>query len=159
MPPITLRLSQLPRILGINVPVEEVRRILTALGNEEVRSDSEVVEVIPPTWRRDLTREIDLVEEVARIHGYEEIPEDVGVPMAPSHRTDDDRVLEKVRHGLVAAGIDEAMTASVVPHTWCEAFSPWSDAEPLQCSTPMLKGADRLRKSLIPSLLEARAHQ
>ena len=42
--------------------------------------------VIPPSWRRDLTREIDLIEEVARIHGYEAIPEDVSVPMVPSAR-------------------------------------------------------------------------
>ncbi len=154
--PVTLRLSQLPRVLGITVPVEEVRRILTALGGVEVPGHEQAVVVIPPTWRRDLTREIDLVEEVARIHGYDKIPEDVGVPMAPSHRTDEDRVLEKIRHSLSAAGVDEAMTASVVPQAWCEAFSPWSDAPPLRCSTPMLKGADTLRRSLIPSLLEVR---
>ena len=154
--PITLRLSQLPRILGISVAADDVRRILTALGNEHVRADDRTIEVVPPTWRRDLVREIDLVEEVARIHGYEKIPEDVGVPMAASHRSDEDRVLEKIRHGLSSAGIDEAMTASMVPRSWCDAFSPWSDAPPLQCSTPMLKGADVLRKSLVPSLLEAR---
>ncbi len=154
--PIVIRLSQLPRILGIEVPLEEVRRILAALGNEEVRHTPELVEVTPPTWRRDLTREIDLVEEIARIHGYDKIPEDVGVPMAPSHRTDEDRVLEKVRTGLVAAGLDEAMSVSVVPEKWCQVFRPWSDAEPLRCSTPMLKGADRLRQSLVPSLLDAR---
>ena len=51
--------------------------------------------VIPPSWRRDLTREIDLVEEVARVHGYEAIPEDVGVPMVPSARRRDDRVFER----------------------------------------------------------------
>ena len=51
---------------------------------------------IPPSWRRDLTREIDLIEEVARIHGYEAIPEDVGVPMVPSARRREDRVLEKI---------------------------------------------------------------
>ena len=55
----------------------------------------ETLEVMPPSWRRDLTREIDLVEEVARIHGYDQIPEDVGVPMVPCHRSDEDRVLEK----------------------------------------------------------------
>lgn len=154
--PVTLRLNQLPCILGIDVPVNEVRRILTSLGNEEVGQSAEQVEVIPPPWRRDLTREADLVEEVARIYGYDKIPEDVGVPMAPSHRTDEDRVLEKIRGGITSAGIDEAMTTSVVPEKWTGAFSPWSEAEPLRCSTPMLKGADRLRKSLIPSLLEAR---
>ena len=66
---------------------------------------------MPPSWRRDLSREIDLVEEVARIDGYEKIPEDVGVPMAPSARSREDRVLEKVRQVLTAAGVDEAHDA------------------------------------------------
>jgi phenylalanyl-tRNA synthetase beta chain len=52
-----------------------------------------------------LTREIDLVEEVARIHGYDQIPEDVGVPMAPSHRSDEDRVLGKVRHAACGGAL------------------------------------------------------
>ncbi len=154
--PIVLRLSQLKRILGIDVPGDEVRRILAALGNEITRSDAATVESLPPSWRRDLTREIDLVEEVARIHGYHEIPEDVAVPMAPSHRSDEDRVQSKVRQVLTAAGFDEAMTASVVRQDWAEAFSPWTAAEPIVCNTPLLRGADRLRPSLIPSLLDAR---
>jgi phenylalanyl-tRNA synthetase beta chain len=154
--PLTLRLSQLPRVLGIDVPADTVRRILTALGNQEVRFSGQAVEVIPPTWRSDLTREIDLVEEVARIHGYDEIPEDVGVPMAPSHRSDFDRVVQKVRSGLMAAGFDESITISVVPEQWCHALQFWTQAEPLRCSTPMLKGADRVRQSLVPSLLESR---
>ena len=127
--PIVLRLSQLKRILGIDVPAERVREILMALGNDErtgsgsvVRwsevakpqaADLEIAEssqspipnpssltVIPPSWRRDLTREIDLVEEVGRIHGYEAIPEDVSVPMVPSARRRDDRVLERIRRVL-----------------------------------------------------------
>ena len=95
-PAITLRLSQLPRVLGIEISGEEVERILTALGNERTSRTRESLEFVPPSWRRDLTREIDLIEEVARIHGYDQIPEDVGVPMAPSHRTHEDRVLERV---------------------------------------------------------------
>jgi len=154
--PIALRLSQLPRVLGIEVPTEKVRRILTDLGCNETNADEATVTVVPPSWRRDLVREIDLVEEIARIHGYDEIPEDVGVPMVPSHRSDEDRVLDGVRHVLTSAGFDEAVTASVVPAEWSDAFSPWSDATPIQASTPMLKGADQLRRSLVPSLLEAR---
>jgi phenylalanyl-tRNA synthetase beta chain len=154
--PIVLRLAQLARILGIEVPPAEVRRILTALGCVEQANASNQITTIPPSWRRDVTREIDLVEEVARIHGYDKIPEDARVPMAPSHRTDADRVLQKVRHVLTAAGFDEAYTASLVPEKWSSAFSPWTDAEPLQSSTPMLKGADRARRSIVPSLLEAR---
>jgi phenylalanyl-tRNA synthetase beta chain len=153
---ITLRRSQLPRILGIEIEMDEVKSILTDLGNEPMNCSEESITVIPPTWRRDLTRESDLVEEVARIHGYDEISENVGVPMVPSHRTYSDRILEKVRHVLTAAGFDEAMTASVVPKKWVKAFTPWSEAKPLRTLTPMLKGADRLRMSLVPSLLEAR---
>lgn len=153
---IVLRLEQLPRVLGIEIPADEVRRILAALGCQEQAAESGSVATIPPSWRRDVTREIDLVEEIARIHGYEQIPEDVGVPMAPSHRSDEDRVLDRVRNTLTAAGLDEAMTCSVVPGEWNELFSPWSDAPALAASTAMLKGADRLRTSLIPSLIEAR---
>jgi len=154
--PITLRFGQLRRILGIDVESKVAQKILFALGNRELRADPERVEVMPPSWRRDLTREIDLVEEVARIHGYEKIPEDVRVPMATSHRTQTDRVLEKVRQALNAAEFDEAMTLSVVEEPWSDAFSPWTDAAPLRSSTPVLRRADRLRRSLVPSLLGAR---
>lgn len=154
--PIVLRFSQLERILGIKVSAGEVRRILTALGNTEITADSDKVQVNAPSWRRDLTREIDLIEEVARIHGYDQIPEDVAVPMCPSHRTDDDRVLAKIRNVLTGAGFDEALTASVVRKSWSDAFSPWADSPAIQSQTPTLKGADRLRRSLIPSLLDVR---
>lgn len=154
--PIVLRLSQLPRVLGIEIPADEVQRILIALGCQESAHDARSITVVPPSWRRDLTREIDLVEEVARVWGYDRIPEDVGVPMAPSHRSDEDRVLGKLRQVLLCAGFDEAITASVVPEELAAVVSPWTDAAALQTSTPMLKGADRLRRSLLPSLLEAR---
>jgi phenylalanyl-tRNA synthetase beta chain len=158
--PIVLRLDQIERILGIRIDREEVRKILTLLGNKETTvkeaADEARIEVIPPSWRSDLTREIDLIEEVARIHGYENIPEDVSVPMAPSTRRDIDRVLEKARGALVAAGYDEALTPSAVDAASSEAFSPWSDADPLRCATPILRGADTLRRSLIPSLLTVR---
>ncbi len=155
-PPIVLRLNQLPRVLGIEIPLDEVRRMLAALGCQQQAADVTSVTVVPPSWRRDLTREIDLIEEVARVHGYDQIPEDVGVPMAPSYRRDEDRVQNKVRSVLTAAGMDEAMMSSVVPADWHAIFCPWTQAQPLQTSTPMLKGADRLRCSLIPSLLESR---
>jgi phenylalanyl-tRNA synthetase beta chain len=154
--PIVLRLSQLERLLGITVPPETVRRILTALGNKVQTADADRIEIIPPGWRRDLTREIDLVEEVGRIHGYDAIPEDVQVPMAASARTQRDRVLGKVREALVGAGVDEAMTLSAVEEPISEAFSPWTNSAALRSPTPILRRADRLRRSLIPSLLLAR---
>lgn len=154
--PVTLRFDQIPRVLGISIDSVEVRRILAALGNEARASDNKSVTVIPPSWRNDLTREIDLIEEIARIHGYDKIPEDARVAMVPSHQRDEDRVIEMLQSVLVGAGFDEAMTASVVDDATSEAFSPWTDAPPLSTSISMLRGATRLRRSLIPSLLVAR---
>jgi phenylalanyl-tRNA synthetase beta chain len=123
---------------------------------ENIASAGEIITVIPPSWRRDLTREIDLVEEVGRIHGYEQIPEDVSVPMAPSTRRREDRVLEIIRRVLTASGVDEALTLSVIDAPSNAAFSPWTQAEPLRSLMPVIRGADCLRRSLIPSLLAAR---
>jgi phenylalanyl-tRNA synthetase beta chain len=155
-PPVTLRLAQLPRILGIDVPVERVQEILAGLGCVEVQRGPGSISVAAPSWRRDLSREIDLVEEVARVHGYDKIPEDTRVPMVASHRGESDRVHAAVRATLAAAGLDEALTLSMVSERSAESFSPWTDTAPLVADTPILEGADRLRRSLIPSLLAAR---
>ena len=154
--PVIMRLSQVERILGISIDREEVKRILLALGNTETASDDVSLTVTPPTWRKDLAREADLLEEIARIHGYEKIPEDVGVPMAASFKSDWDRVAAKLRTTMTAIGFDESLTASVVPNEWTQVYSPWSEKAPLRTASPMLKGADALRTSLVPSLLEVR---
>jgi phenylalanyl-tRNA synthetase beta chain len=155
-PPIALRLDQIKRILGIDIPSEAVRRILVALGCVEESASETQLTLGPPSWRRDLTREIDLIEEVARVHGYDKIPEYASVPMSASRRLNRDRVFGKVRQVLTAVCFDEAVTTSVVPQRWTESFRPWIDAPPLMTSPPMLEGADHLRQSLIPSLLDVR---
>jgi len=152
-PPVTLRLSQIKRILGIEIPTDTIRKILTALGNQEQHSSASELVTVPPTWRRDLSREVDLIEEVARVHGYDKIPEDVGVPMASSHTTDQERVLDMARDTLVASGFFEALTPSLVELELAEDFSPSSAAPCLKVGLAMLRGADHLRKSLVPSLL------
>jgi phenylalanyl-tRNA synthetase beta chain len=154
--PIVLRFSQLPRVLGIEVPAVRVLEILRDLGLETVAEDAQRATLVSPSWRRDLTREIDLIEEVARIHGYDAIPEDVGVPMVPSQRQPQHRVLAMVRGVLTARGFSEALTVSVVDERLSDCFSPWTDAPPIRASAPILRGADCLRRSLVPSLLEAR---
>jgi len=155
-PPILLRLAQLERVLGISIDQARVREILTALGNRELRATPTEIEVQPPTWRSDLAREIDLIEEVARIHGYDAIPEDRTLPMAPSLRSREDRVLARIRDVLTALGYDEALTLSAVEADHARDASPWTDAEPLASHTPVLRRANRLRTSLLPSLLLAR---
>jgi phenylalanyl-tRNA synthetase beta chain len=155
--PIVLRLTQLERILGIQIDRADVTRILTALGCSESGTSDDALTNVPPTWRHDLTREADLIEEVARIHGYDKIPEDSPIPVAPSSRRSFDTAMDRVRHVMTASGLSEAMTPSIVTAAVDESLSPWTDRQALQTETPMLKGARRLRRTLIPSLLQGRA--
>jgi phenylalanyl-tRNA synthetase beta chain len=78
--------------------------------------------------------------------------------MAASHRSREDRALERVRGVLVAAGFNEAMTLSAVDAVWVDIFRPWTDQPPLRASTPILRRSDCLRQTLVPSLLAARRH-
>lgn len=161
---IRFRHARIGRVLGIGIPASESRRILGQLGFIITDSDEDGLTVQPPSWRRDVTREIDLVEEVGRIHGYHHVPDDVPVRMAATVRSHADRVVERIRHCLSASGLDEAMTASLVPEKWSQTFSPWTDSPPLQSSQPMLGVLERashntgpvqwLRRSVVPSLLE-----
>ena len=153
---IKLRFLQVPRVLGIDIPAETVGNILTELGCEETHTCDHCIKVIPPSWRADLTREIDLIEEVARIYGYDQIPEDAGVKMVSSTRSREDRVLEQVRDLMVATGFHEAMTISAVEPDQVTKFQPWTTGEALTVSTPVLRRADCLRQTLVPSLLTSR---
>lgn len=155
--PVVLRGDQIERILGIKIDAAEVSRILARLGCEAQSTSASSTTYVAPSWRHDLTREADLIEEVARIHGYDKIPEDSPIPVAPSSKREFDVAMERVRHVMTAAGISEAMTPSIVTEKLDTSISPWTDTPALQTETPMLKGARRLRRSLIPSLIEGRA--
>ncbi|MCC6507742.1 MAG: phenylalanine--tRNA ligase subunit beta [Pirellulaceae bacterium] len=155
--PIVFRLNQLLRVLGITIPTSEVVRILSSLGCEVSALDADTLRVIAPSWRRDVTREIDLIEEVARIYGYDQIPEDAVVPLTVAPTRPKDIVLGRVRQVLSAYGVDEAITPSVVPAHQDACGSPWSEREALSTDTPLLEGARLLRRSLLPSLLAARS--
>ncbi|MEM8668297.1 MAG: phenylalanine--tRNA ligase subunit beta [Planctomycetota bacterium] len=155
--PILLRQSRVERILGVRIDAAEIHRILSALGCQPKGTGNDA-EYVPPSWRHDLTREADLIEEVARIYGYDKIPEDAPIPVAPSSRRPFDTAMDRVRQIMTSAGLSEAMTPSVVTTKLDESLSPWTERPALQTQTPMLKGAKRLRRTLLPSLLEGRAN-
>ncbi|NND98091.1 MAG: phenylalanine--tRNA ligase subunit beta [Pirellulaceae bacterium] len=156
---ILLRSSEIERILGVHIDSQEVTRILNELGCTADGDDQPgSICFVPPTWRHDLTREADLIEEVARIYGYDKIPEDSPIPVAPSQKRPFDVAMERVRLVLTASGLSEAMTPSVVTKKLDESLSPWTDLPALQTQTQMLKGSKRLRRTLIPSLLQGRAN-
>ena len=163
-PTLTLRYAQLERLLGIKIPVNVTNKILAELGLSIQSLKDDLVEVEAPSWRKDLTREVDLIEEVGRIYGFDKVPDDAPVPMSASYRPKSDRAIDRVRNVLLASGFDEAMMPSLVPEPWSNAFTPWTDHAPLKSSQPMLGvlekasqnigSVDLLRRSLVPSLLE-----
>lgn len=159
MPACTIRQAQVTRVLGIDVPWDTSLSILNRLGcrvEESPRSGN--ASVVPPSFRQDLTREIDLIEEIARVFGYDRIPENAMVPMVASMRRPKDIVLATVRQVACAAGMDESLTPSLIGKSGVDRISPWTNEDPLVTQTPLLEGANVLRRSLIPSLIAARLH-
>lgn len=153
---IEFRFAQIKRVLGIEVANSESKQILADLGCKVSAADENSVSVVPPSWRSDLTRECDLIEEIARIHGYEKIPEDVAVPIGVTAKRPKDVALERARVVLASYGIDEAMTPSVVSKAAEKNGSLWTNNPPLAVDTPLLEGAKLLRRSIVPSLLACR---
>jgi phenylalanyl-tRNA synthetase beta chain len=155
--PIQLRFGRIAQILGIEVPAADAVRILKSLGVEPQSAPTkESCEFIAPTWRRDLTREIDLIEEVARIYGYDKIPQDVLVPLAVSSKSLRDRVGESIRFALTAAGFYEAVTMSFVSEATVDLFRPRGPLAKLTVDHSSRKHENVLRQSLVPSLLQSR---
>ena len=154
---IGLAAERVGEVLGVDVADSRQRQILRALGFVEAAGQAPHAHAWrAPTWRRDCWREIDLVEEIARIEGYDRVPENAVIAARPTELSDRERTVRRASEVLVAAGLCEAMTRSVVTESMALTPSPWGDAPPLSISPPLVRGADRLRRSLLPSLLEAR---
>ena len=157
-PIVILRFAQIPRVLGIDVPRDRVLAILDALGLERLEASSEGASYRPPSWRSDLEREIDLIEEVARVFGYEHIPEDRPVPLTSAPRAPRERVEDEIRHALTACGFDEAVTFSLVSDELAAPLLPGPAEPPLRVEHSSRRRENALRQSLVPSLLAARRH-
>ncbi len=106
-PAVTLRVARVERVLGAAVPRDECAALLAALGCT-VAVDGETLRVTPPSWRHDLLREVDLIEEIARLRGFDKLPDTLQgarlgtVPEHPMWTA-----YHRVRGALVAAGLHE----------------------------------------------------
>lgn len=154
---VRLRRSRVAQVLGIDVPWSQCVEILSRLGCK-VQAELETLDVIAPSFRQDLTREADLIEEIARIYGYEAIPEDAMVPMVSSARRPKDTMMATVRAVACASGFNETLNPSLIGKTPVDRISPWTTMDPLSTRMPLLEGASHLRRSLVPSLIAARLH-
>ena len=148
---LSLRPARVPRILGVEVPVEDCARWFTGLGCE-VRATSPEIEVVVPSWRPDLEREIDLIEEIARLHGYDKFEEE-HVSGIRGGRNITQLVRERVRDVLMGAGLTEAMLPSFVTAEDFEAIG--YDGAIVTLTNPMTEDQQRLRPNLFAGLLRA----
>src|SRR3954466_1581436 len=163
-----LRRERLARLLGAAVPDPEVVRILRALGLE-VTPAADGWDVIAPTFRVDLQREADLIEEVGRHHGFDKLeptfPSLTAPAPAPDPRIRRDQL---VRRALTGAGFSEAVTFGFIEAKAAELFTPpggdgaahgLADAGDLvRVANPLSGKFDTLRPSLLPGLVDAVAH-
>ncbi len=162
-PAVSLRRERVLKILGYSIPDGEITRILAALGFAlENQRDGLLPDgfwkVRVPSWRlRDVTREIDLIEEVARIHGYEHCPARTGMMARVPERNPREDIKRTVRGVLTAGGYDEVITDSLVPRGSERRFNPWQATAPLDLGqTAMRSDHAALRVSLLPGLLEVK---
>jgi phenylalanyl-tRNA synthetase beta chain len=151
---LVLRLARLKQVLGVELPPGEVVDALARLQLEPVVRDDRV-EVVIPSWRLDLNIEVDLVEEVARIVGYERIPmrEEISIRVVPPG--EEARTIDVIRQALVGAGYFEAISVSFVSDPLLRDFAPPEAGSFLRADPAVRRDNAHLRPSIIPSLLEA----
>ncbi len=149
---LALRLREITRILGAEIPGDEVERILRALGFQVERQEAEGWRVVAPSWRLDVTREVDLIEELARHFGYDRLPARVR-PAPPRPERDVTREKElAVSARLVGWGYHEIIA---VPMIDPEENARFTDAPPVVLANPLSQEASALRYSAAPSMLQA----
>ena len=148
------------QFLGTEIPAAQVKDHLEALGLEVQEESDHVFRVIPPSFRGDLVREIDLVEEIARLDGYDRIPVTLpkGVP-APSseEKQRESRVEKRVIEILTHYGYDEVLTYSFTSPVSLDGIDlPPDDPRRRQVRivNPLSEDLVVLRTSLIPGLME-----
>ncbi len=158
--PVRLRFRRVNQILGTNLTSREIGDCLRRL-EMDVREEgpaSEACEVLPPTCRNDLTREIDLIEEVARIRGYEDIPSSLPLaPMAPGQKPPGQAFAAKLRECLGGMGFSEVITYSfIAPAAAEDLLLPEGDRRrrAVRIRNPLTEDQSVMRSTLAWGLLD-----
>jgi len=143
-------------LLGMPVPDDEVERILGALGFDVARAPGGW-SVVVPGWRVDMHRDVDLIEEIGRHHGFEHLPATFpGVEQAPA--PSDPRIMRdaRARRVALAAGFSEAISFAFIEARHAEPFQGGDAAVAL--ANPLSEKFAVMRPSLVPGLVEAVSH-
>ncbi|MGH9532374.1 MAG: phenylalanine--tRNA ligase subunit beta [Terriglobales bacterium] len=153
-PAVRLRKTEIRRILGIEIPAAEIERMLFRLGFSLTAADGGWT-VTLPSWRLDVEREIDLIEEIARVYGYERFPNTLpafsGAVVELPHAGHDARV----RATMLGLGYHAAISTTFISHEDAKTFS----SEPaVDLANPLSQEAAVMRNSLAPLMLDMVAH-
>ncbi|WP_347929559.1 phenylalanine--tRNA ligase subunit beta [Pseudomonas helvetica] len=155
--PVTLRAQRITQMLGMEMDAAEVERLLSALGLKISADGAGQWRVDVPSHRFDISLEVDLIEELARLYGYNRLP--VRYPqarLAPQAKAEARSDLPELRRLLVARGYQEAITYSFIDPKQFELFNP--GVEPLLLANPISNDMAAMRSSLWPGLVKALQH-
>ncbi|AZE73905.1 Phenylalanyl-tRNA synthetase beta chain [Pseudomonas synxantha] len=155
--PITLRAKSVEQMLGLVIDPTEIEQLLSALGLGISSSGEGQWQVEVPSHRFDISLEVDLIEELARLYGYNRLP--VRYPqarLAPQPKAEARAHLPELRRLLVARGYQEAVTYSFIDPKQFELFNP--GVEPLLLANPISNDMAAMRSSLWPGLVKALSH-
>jgi phenylalanyl-tRNA synthetase beta chain len=160
---VALRPDRLTQVLGTEVATDEVTRLLDAIGFE-IEKGGDALHCTVPTWRPDVSIEEDLIEEVARLHGYDQIPEPerVPVPSRTPHQPPEETLERQTRSLLKGLGYREIYTNSMLRVDRAERFNvppAGSDRAPVvETKNPISEEMAALRPRLLPGTLEVMQH-
>ncbi len=147
----TLRLARLKKLLGIEVPNNTVIQILTRLGFEPKQNGEQIICSVP-TWRSDVYREADLIEEVARVYGYDRIPTENAITIEVSPTDTRKKTIDAIGTYLTGCGFYETVTISFIDSRDAELFAQNEDKRHLSVKDVTRTGTNLLRQSVLPSL-------
>lgn len=145
---VNLRYSRIEKILGYKVPKKDVKAILTNLGFEVEAIDTDTYKVKVPGFRHDVEREIDLIEEVARVYGFDKVPEIEKISDVLEAKLDQSAYNVKIRNILTGMGFYEIMTNSLLERETAGKFG-----NPIGVLNPQSSDMSHLRPSLLPGML------
>ncbi|MDB4867340.1 MAG: phenylalanine--tRNA ligase subunit beta [Cohnella sp.] len=157
---IDLALSRINGMLGTHLSSLEVKTLLSRLDFTADSPENGKWRVTVPSRRGDITRDVDLVEEVARLYGYDEIPTTlIEGPTTTGALTSSQAIRREIRDALSHAGIQEAICYSVTSPAMAQLFPELTlEASPIALAMPMSEERSVLRTVLLPSLLEAASY-
>lgn len=150
--PVTMRVDRCLKVIGMEIPVDAMEAIFTRLGFEWKR-EGNVFTVMPPTYRFDIEIEEDLIEEVARLYGYEKLPDRPPVaPAAMKSPLEGKRSEHALRVEMAKLGYQELINFSFVPEAWEKDFA--DNEKPIRLLNPIASHLAVMRTQLIGGLVD-----